>query len=642
MMVWFIHRTRTKGATGAGCKVRSICTSWLLGLDRMRLSRTELACLLLLTALVLTGAQTTTAQNLRKRVQTYIERDGLANPKSDRLVANAYRIFERLYAVADKKGRRIPQLKVIAGDREPWAIALEDGYVILTRGAIATAYHGVTEQAGEARLAFLLGHELAHLAKDDFWHREVHRALEGEPSTVGIRALIESRGELAGVSDSRYLAAIREKEIAADDLGFFYAGIAGYPVDLLLGGRESDGEDFFRQWMQQTQTQVDRAHPDPDERAALLRARLKQLNRLVEFFRFGVVLTHFGFYEQAEYFFRELQKVFPSRETFNNLGYGYLARALHRLPNPEYWLPQVLDSETLASRLSGRIRGGLASREDALGYLEQAVIHFRRAVESDASYLPARINLAAAYYLLGKGYQAQAAIEQARELSPDDVDVLCLRALVLARLDPEVDTVPQAVAQLEHLLTRHPDNAMLRFNLATLLGDRHLTARARPHWQWLAARISALPPLYRDPVCEATGKLELCEKISDESDFPAPPFRYSVQPGLDLLADQATQKKFLTGWEVVQAFDWGADRLQGHIYRSKHGRETVLDIDGYIEMILLQGDLGSRDRLRACCEAAARKSRWTGGEIWSFGLDWVVWLDGDRIREVWIHATHDL
>jgi tetratricopeptide (TPR) repeat protein len=582
------------------------------------------------------------AHNLKNTVQFYIERDGLANQKTDHHVANAYRIFNRLCAVADKKGRSILQLKVIEGDREPWAIALEDGYVILTRGAIATAYRGVTEQAGEARLAFLLGHELAHLAKNDFWHREVHRALEGEPSAEGIRAVIESRGDLAGVSDSRRLAAIREKETQADDLGFLYAGIAGYRVDLLLSGRESEGEDFFRQWMEQTQSQVDRSHPDPDDRAALLRARLKQLNRLVEFFRFGVALTHFGFYEQAEYFFRELQKVFPSRETFNNLGYGYLARAMHRLPNPEYWLPQVLDSETLASRLSGRIRSGLASREDARGYLEQAVIHFRRAVDSDTAYLPARINLAAAYYLLGKGYQAQAAIEQARELSPDDVDVLCLRALVLAKLDPELDTAPQAIAQLERLLRRHPDKAMLRFNLATLLGDRHLTARARPHWQWLAARISDLPTRYREPVCEATGRSELCEKISDESDLPAPPFRYSVQPGLDLLADQATQQRFLSGWQAVQAFDWGADRLQGHIYRSQHGRETALEINGYIEMVLLQGDLGSRDRLRACCEAAARKSRWTGGEIWSFGLDWAVWLDGDRIREVWIHAAHEL
>lgn len=607
----------------------------------MILRRAELACLLVLTALALTCSQTAAARNLKNTVQFYIERDGLANPKTDRRVANAYRIFNRLCAVADKKGRRIPQLKVVNGNREPWAIALSDGFVVLNKGAIAIAYRGASEQQGDARLAFVLGHELAHLAKDDFWDREVHRALAGEPTARGMRKIIESRGDVAGASDSQRFAAIKEKEAEADDLGFLYAGIAGYRVDLLLGEREAGRADFFHHWMKMTHTTVDRAHPDPDDRAALLRARLNQLASLVEFFRFGVALAHFGVYEQAEYFFRELQKVFPSRETFSNLGYGYLARALLVLPAPGYWLPRVLDSETLASRLSGRIRGGLASKENARVYLEQAVNHLKRAVDSDASYLPARINLAAAFYLLGEVYQAQAEIEHARELSPDDVDLLCLRALVLAKLESEVDMTPHAIAQLEGLLTHHPDNAMLRFNLATMLRDRGLSARARPHWQRLAAKISDLPTVYRDPVCEETGRLELCDEISYESDLPAPPFRYSVRPGLDLLAEEDARQNFLIGWDELQEFDWGADRLRGRILRSKHGRETALEIDGYIEMIILQGDLGKPDRLRACCERAARKTRWAGGEIWSFGLDWAVWLDGDRIREVWIREAHD-
>jgi len=59
----------------------------------------------------------------------------------------------------------------------------------------------------------------------------------------------------------------------ADDRGFMYSAIAGYPVDLLLG--DSKGKkDFFTQWLSQIpNSNIDEKHPKPEERAQFLHNR---------------------------------------------------------------------------------------------------------------------------------------------------------------------------------------------------------------------------------------------------------------------------------------------------------------------------------------------------------------------------------
>jgi len=84
---------------------------------------------------------------------------------------------------------------------------------------------------------------------------------------------------------------------------------------------------------------------------------LKTLLDKSEFFKFGVRLIHFEKqrYEDALYFFMEFQKVFPSREVFNNIGYCYLQSAVRKMPTSfkyEYWLPMVTDVRTQAESLT--------------------------------------------------------------------------------------------------------------------------------------------------------------------------------------------------------------------------------------------------------------------------------------------------
>jgi len=50
--------------------------------------------------------------------------------------------------------------------------ALRDGNIVLWRSAIDASYSRSKDEF-EARLAFILGHELGHLANDDYWHLEL-------------------------------------------------------------------------------------------------------------------------------------------------------------------------------------------------------------------------------------------------------------------------------------------------------------------------------------------------------------------------------------------------------------------------------------------------------------------------------------
>lgn len=228
------------------------------------------------------------AADPRAHVQFYVETFGSSDPR-EAPVARAEKIFGRLRQVADKPGKYRPRLQVVNGPGDPWAIALPDGYVVLARRALDLVYRDATEAEGDARLAFVLGHELAHLVKDDFWHQEVYQALAGEssPSAAGLRALLQAGADVPGSEAERRLNAIRLKEIQADDAGFLYAGLAGFAVDALVGQSTPGRPDFFRHWMAQTQTRLDRQHPAPEDRAQLVRARLQGLGEKLEFFHYG-------------------------------------------------------------------------------------------------------------------------------------------------------------------------------------------------------------------------------------------------------------------------------------------------------------------------------------------------------------------
>jgi hypothetical protein len=272
--------------------------------------------LLLLLAGALFASPEAQAQSrpLKDEVAFYIDTYGEVLSAQDLEVARAHRVFERVRAVADKNSKRLPQLVVVNSRADPWAIALPAGHIVLSKQAVVICHQQASLVEAEARLAFVLGHELAHLAHDDFWHHEVYSFLAAHTDTQRLADFLHTHRP------------VKERELAADDQGFIYAALAGYPVDGLLSTR-AGRPHFFNFWMQQTNTRLPSADATAEDRAALLQQRLKDLQPKLSFFDFGVRLSHFDYCDDGVYFFREFQKVFPGREVLNNMGYCYLQLA---------------------------------------------------------------------------------------------------------------------------------------------------------------------------------------------------------------------------------------------------------------------------------------------------------------------------
>ncbi len=418
--------------------------------------------------------------------------------------------------------------------------------------------------------------------------------------------------------------------------------------------------------MSQTQTRLDPSHPDPAERATLLRVQLGRLQEQLEFFHTGVRLTHFGAYADAEYFLREFQTVFPGREVHNNLGYGYLQRARRELPPNlayRYCLPTLLDTTTRAAAIVQRGGGEetAAITAEARTLLLQAVDALNRAVAADSAYLPARLNLAAAYFYLNEIYQARAVIEAARKLAPDDREVQNLRALILYREGVDADTWPSALKLLEDLAAQPQASACLTYNLAQLLEERQRSAKARTVWTALARRLPELPLPYRQTVCEHAATEAACRTLTTAPiKVAAPPWPLPAPLGLDLLQEPNRAKRYLAGWTptafdwqqpgltasdsgtivmemgTATAFDWQQPGLKGHLYRSPPGA-SVLELDGYVELVVLWGEgLGTEDTLRTCCGQPTLQQPVVGGTLWSYGNQWAALVREGQVAEVWV------
>src|SRR5439155_11527887 len=85
------------------------------------------------------------------------------DPRAD----EAHTIFKQLVQVAGTRSGVAPRLLIIASD--PWdrvlPIALRDGWIVLSKRVLNICYQ---EQAhGKDRLAFMLGHEIAHQLNGD-------------------------------------------------------------------------------------------------------------------------------------------------------------------------------------------------------------------------------------------------------------------------------------------------------------------------------------------------------------------------------------------------------------------------------------------------------------------------------------------
>lgn len=584
--------------------------------------------LLLIASTLPTASRAADASRLKSEPAFYIETYGEVQPESDAEVARAHRVFEAVRAVADKNSRRLPKLIVVRSKTDPWAIALPSGHVVLSREAVAICHRGATPAAAESRLAFVLGHELAHLAHEDFWHQEVYAFLAERSGTQALAQLTRSE------------ESSQNQELKADDKGFVYASIAGFPMQALLE-QDKSAQDFFNYWLSQTSARAQTAHLAANVRAERHRQRLRDLNSQLAFFHFGVRLSHFDYCDDAVYFFREFQKTYPGREVLNNLGFCHLQMARQAMKPAHayfYWMPDLLDGE-LRSGGSAGTRGEpslktlrQAGLGDAENYLKDAVDYLQRAAQADPGYLPARMNLAIAYLYLGQPHQARAVLEEAKSISPNEPNLDMLEALTLyEQSDSGLDLWPNAIAKLEKLAALPDARPEAIFNLARLSAIRPRPAEAQDQWNRLAGSASALPAAIKSIICEnqTAQARDSCMKVEKHSAQPLP-----WNPPLSADSHQRIDKSSIGSWKVI-GFDWVTDKLHGNIYFSPDGKSEILDLDGFTQMQTLVGDdLGAVADLPRYCPTPLRRRELAHGNVWSCD-HWAAKAANDRISEVW-------
>ena len=583
------------------------------------LRRTVLA----FTLFILCGLGTSTAAMLAES-SAYVEAYGLAQKQDSPHLKRTEEIFEHIKLISGRSARSA-KLLIIRSSGKPWAIALGDGNIVLSAGALDIIYSHKDVETGDAWMAFVLGHEIAHLANRDMWHHQMHEALAGDPAD---QALTTLRNNLS--SSSMNLDNIKDRELKADEQGFLYAALGGYKINRVLDTPEG-GESFLAHWVQQTGTLVDNSHHSVELRTRFLKQRLGELSRQVDLFDYGVKLAHFARYEDASYLVEGFSKLYPSRQSLNNAAYINIQRA-RKLMQPglayRYWIPTLLEGD--AGLVVDRgLRAGLPDQAKRL--LEDAVNMLEEASAMDTGELVSRINLIAAHFYLGEYFHARAVVEDALLVRPNSLQLQGLRALILLEQEPTIDMWPIASQMLQEVADspNAPENIV--FNYARLLMERKRHGKAKKYLKKLLDKSVSIPLVYREIVCREIGDSEACLQEFTSTKRSKPHWNLPLEIGADI--DVAATRKVLRGWAHKQeqigpvAFDF---------YINSVG-DSVLAIDYRVELITLGStELGSTFDLVLEAGRPDVVMPLSGDELWSFGPVWSALISEGEVEEVWV------
>jgi len=424
-------------------------------------------------------------QDERSRLDFWKANYGELRPEDDARAAKAYEIFGRVINAAGKRAGVVPSLFIVksAGAAVPLAIALPDGGIVISRQVLDICYK--EPEKGDDRLAFILGHEIAHQLKDDFWHLRFFQAVElSQKAKPGDAAVIEEVRKIANHSQEPIL-----KEMQCDEYGIVYASMAGFDTRAIV--MEDDKVNFFRYFAAALDPENikgearDAEHPTPDARAAAVKARLVQVLDVVDLFDLGLLFYQTGDFETASRLFSEFLRFYPGREVYHNLGTSHHQIALKcyrewkgKDKDFPFKLSLTVESETRARKiiLRGEARPDWEARFKE--EVAKAVEFYRTALGQDPSYWPSANNLGCALLLQENPYEAVAVLQKALQTVPASSLVLSnLGAAFFLAENPQ-----KAKEKLQAALKISPAYDPALYNLGLVASLENDQAGARKHW----------------------------------------------------------------------------------------------------------------------------------------------------------------
>ncbi len=387
------------------------------------------------------------------RADYFIEAYGRVTAQDHETVAEAHKVFTTLTWVSQNQISNIPRLVVVNSEDKPWAIALPDNSVILSMGAVTICDSLMATEKIQACLAFVLGHELAHLSNRDFWHRDTYLILQANDN-----------------ASNQY--SDREIELKADEVGYLYASLAGYAVEKIFDVQEN----LFDLWVSHAQG-TQSGHTKV--RNFLIRNRIDNLASKLVLVEHALALTSFERFEDGIPLYQELINIFPAKEFFNNIGYSYLRlamRSIFHLEDNHFIFPALLETEYIPGKHSKTLH--LINTSIYIHQLGKAVTYLERALEINKLYTPALYNLAITQFLLGEYHEARALIERAIKLEPGNHVFQMVRSIIVYRQETDIDMWPLTVTRLEALSKKHPEDYLLKYNLASMYRLRRLNRQS--------------------------------------------------------------------------------------------------------------------------------------------------------------------
>lgn len=550
----------------------------------------------------------------RSESQFYMDSFGVVDYSDFALSGRVQTVFEKLLRVADKADYKDPGLLLIDSPNWPWAIALPDNNIILSKGAVVLCYRGVSRELGDARLAMILGHELGHLAEDDYWHRDVYLSLgnRDELEADNVLRFIGERSGLVNPDSKEWQNLVRDRELRADDRGFIYASLAGFDTNLLLNNESSS---FFHYWTEQTSVNPDKYHLTPGERASYLNARSSALSEIAELFEFGVAMTHLGEYGAAEKVFRQVLTQFPAHEVYNNLGYIQLQKGLKRVSvdaDKVFWFPSTLDSSPQTTEIMKRNIG--------TNYLGDAADFFELSIKQNPGYLNGYLNLATAFYYQDKFNSAAATLAEARSIVGEDPEIEGLWQIAMLRsLQGTVDYHPIALAKLSTLARMPSPPLSLLFNLAQLHEQGGDTASAARVWNQLADSKNRVSQPYQMLVELKSGKSSPIlgqtdakfKEFLQKKSLSATPRQGTKSFSLRLGGANLKRSPGVNG-----SFEYSSAGIS-------HLRATPIRLDT------------PQNALKTCCGSPAIQQTSGLGEIWIYNNRWAALVNAGKVTQIW-------
>ncbi|MBN1998011.1 hypothetical protein JW935_10690 [candidate division KSB1 bacterium] len=340
----------------------------------------------------------------------------------DQKVKVAYHVFEKLLRVADKPIGVLPELYILDGLKLGQVLALPDGSIILPSRTIDFC-NKAPQKYFETRLAFILGHELKHILKEDyntFYTLQNFLATGNSPET-------DFQRYWQKIVYDQYDTSRRFLEKEADEYGILYASLAGFNVEPLL----SESGNFIKDYhiAAGISTSIGRSELSPDARRDSLLVVLSDISGSLDLYHFANYLYVIGFYDQAIEAFKKFVQRYPSKNVFNNLGLCYYQKAYHlynqifnneRFDLSAFRLSISFDPTSGFAAADNNFRGLSKNqgRQQFNTAIQNALEYFNQALSRDPRYEITLNNIGCAYLLKGELDFAKGYFKKAMDVNP--------------------------------------------------------------------------------------------------------------------------------------------------------------------------------------------------------------------------------